>query len=137
MCHNVDTPRELALTALGNGDLVTAFSLMSESLEKNSLLDDVYLTGELALDLGLYCDAINFLTRVISQSINENEGWYIESAYIGRAYAWAKIGEFSCAREDIIKAGEDAELFWLKNHPFINKTVILSIISARESLNKP
>lgn len=123
--------RASAFEALGAGDVRAAFSHISGVLATGTYtLDDLYLAGEWALDSGLYRDAINLLTRAISASTSEGECWYIDSAYIARAYARVQIGEYDLAQNDLAQIDDNVELSWLRNHPAVSKRSLLICIKS-------
>jgi len=129
MQNELDKIRAIAFKKLAAGNVKDAFSCISEIISTNSYtLDDLYLAGEWALDSGFYAEAIKLLTRTLSESSIVNETWYIDSAYIARAYARVLINEHALALEDLAQIKDDVELTWLVNHPPVSKLSLLAQI---------
>ena len=127
--------QDCAFDALERGDIQAAFIYISEGITADTHdLGDLYLAGELALDLGLYQEAIGFMNRVIEISNSEKDFWYLEEAYVVRAYAWLKMGRHDLTQDDLTHIDDDAQVFWLKNHPVIDKKTLLSFMATAFNL---
>ncbi len=121
--------RDNAFAKLAEGDVREAFLCISQIIAtENYTLDDLYLAGQWALDSGFYVEAIELLTRTLSESELAKETWYIDSAYIARAYARILIGEFAAAQEDLTQIKDNVELSWLLNLPSVSKLSLLAQI---------
>lgn len=124
--------RDVAFEKLGEGNVKEAFSCISQIIATNTYtLDDLYLAGQWALDSGLYAEAIELLTRTLSESALVKETWYIDSAYIARAYARFLNGEYRSALEDLAQINDNVEISWLLNHPFVSKLSLLAQIEKK------
>lgn len=126
----LDDLRKKANEALGNGDVNQAYLIICEVISsKNSTLDDLYLAAEWALDSKHYDECIGLYNQALSASITQNETWYLDSIYLGRAYAYALTDEKEEASNDMLKVSSETELSWLRNHPLINKQLVTSILT--------
>lgn len=129
MAVNHESDRANAYALLSDGDVCSAFYKMSELISRGGhSVDDLYLAGEWALDAGLYQEAIDMLSRSVTESFAESDTWYIESAYLARAYARIMIGEYKMAGDDLAKIDDVIEITWLGNHPKISKETLLGML---------
>jgi len=121
--------RSAAFAALKNHDVETAFRLVSDSIAKGDFeLDDLYLAGQWALDCLRYADAIELLSRAITASRAQGESWYMDAAYLARAYARYQSGDFDLARADLNEIQRECEMNWLQNHDGFSKESLLQAI---------
>jgi len=135
MAYNYKKLRTDAFDKLKEGDVRSAYLCISEIISgSNYTLDDLYLAGQWALDSGYYAEAINLLTRTLSESKQANETWYVDSAHIAMAYAKVLLGEYLSALEDLAAIQDDVELSWLINLPPVSK---LSLLADIEKHRKP
>lgn len=102
-----------------------------------------YTMGELAVELDDYELAIKILSNLIDQSYIQENGWFLDCAYILRSYSYAKIGMVAEARSDmnqeIIQQDEHddfVDVFWLMNHGNINTRTIEEILQTDSNLNQ-
>jgi len=62
---------------------------------------DFYFTrGRILFELGRFNDAVDDFTKVVELGLADKNDYYLEAAYIHRADAYTRIGEFQKARLD-------------------------------------
>ncbi|NOT15323.1 MAG: hypothetical protein HOP21_07030 [Methylotenera sp.] len=121
--------RKNAIDELSTGNVEQAYIIMCDVISnEHCILDDVYLAAEWALDSNQYNESIDLFTRALSISKSQNETWYLSTIYLARAYAQALVGAKSDALNDLMQLDDELQITWFKNHPFINKQFINTLL---------
>lgn len=84
------------------GDPQKAY-LLSQDIVRLAHADisDFFAAGRWALKLGLFSDAIETLSKVISLSAESGDNYYLDQAYFWRAYSFYKLSRHSLALSDL------------------------------------
>lgn len=62
---------------------------------------DFYFTrGRVLFEIGRFADAVNNFTKVIEISLSDKNDYYLEAAYLHRADAYIRLGDFKLAKSD-------------------------------------
>jgi tetratricopeptide (TPR) repeat protein len=110
------------------GRINEAASLMVKRADKNIDNNSVqYFAGQHLLELRQFARAMPFLDRCIEIERASGETWYLDSAYLLRAYCAAKIGNVAQARRDVANL-DDEPMHWVEADPIVSKASINAMI---------
>ncbi|MFL9864051.1 hypothetical protein PQR67_07725 [Paraburkholderia fungorum] len=110
------------------GRISEAASLMVKGADTNIDSNSVqYFAGQHLLELRQFARAMPFLDRCIEIELASGEIWYLDSAYLLRAYCAAKIGDIAQARRDVTNL-DDEPMHWVEADPIVSKASIIAMI---------
>ena len=87
-----------------------------------------FFAGQYLLELGRHQKALQHLTRCVEICESSNEHWYLDSAYLLRAYCAAHVGNKELARRDLAHVGDHADMPWLAVDPPVSKAAINAML---------
>ncbi|RZG48733.1 toxin-antitoxin system YwqK family antitoxin [Acinetobacter wuhouensis] len=110
------------------------YCLPMETIKSANDLGNLYISCQLAIERKDYTNAINLLSLLIDKSLSEDNDWFLATAFLLRAYSFAKNGKKVEALYDLENTYIDKDsrakgVFWLKNHECINQNSINLIIN--------
>ena len=116
----------------GDDNKIISATLQAIMNYGDNKIGDYYLVGERFFEIQQYELAIKMLTKSIDMGLEQAEGWYADSAYLLRAYAFIEIGKYKEAKEDIDFVADDTRIAWLYRHPEpeINKLLVIQKLNA-------
>jgi tetratricopeptide (TPR) repeat protein len=113
----------------GSGQLGDAAQVLIKTAEQHDSVDSVhFFAGQYLLELGRYRQAILHLSRCVEICESSGETWYLDSAYLMRAYCAARSGDAELARRDLTHVGDDEEMFWIAVEPVVSKASINAML---------
>ncbi|MDQ0568339.1 tetratricopeptide (TPR) repeat protein [Variovorax paradoxus] len=111
------------------GQIDEAAQVLRRTAVHNDGIDSVhFFAGQYMLELGLHQQAIQHLTRCVEICESSHEHWYLDSAYLLRAYCAAHVGNRELARRDLAHLGDDADMSWLAVDPPVSKAAVSSML---------
>lgn len=111
-----------------------AYQLALELIEHDNALGNLYIAAQLAIEQHDYQNARNILSLLIDNSVQENNDWFLTTAYLLRSYSLAKIGDIQNSLNDLNNKILDEEtkiegVYWLNNHECVNKYNIMQVLN--------
>jgi hypothetical protein len=88
-------------------------------------LEILCFAGELALEAGLFIQAVETLGFLLHEGELEGEIWYRGGALAMRAFALLELGRVEDAMLDIKQLDDELEIFWIANVPTLEKKSLL------------
>lgn len=89
-----------AIVLRGAGRIMDAARLLARVSTVHGAADSVhFFAGQYALELREYSVAVTHLSRCIGQCRETSDFWYLDSAYLLRAYCHAKLGQRQTGKE--------------------------------------
>lgn len=132
--------RELYFDAFEKRELKEAIEFRKQIIERgNGNLDDYFTVGECLFEIGEYAQCVDMLTHCINMGLEQNDSWYQSAAYTLRAYGLIKVGKYNEAMFDISNIQNNEGVFWLRNHPEIDKKLLEKFLKSEvghSSVNK-
>lgn len=112
-----------------SGQLGDAAQLLIRTAAQHDSVDSVhFFAGQYLLELSRYREAIQHLTRCVDICKSSGENWYLDSAYLLRAYCAARSGNAEQARRDLTHVADDEEMFWVAVEPVVSKASISAML---------
>lgn len=113
----------------GAGQIADAARLLSQTAARHDEVDSVhFFAGQYFLELGQHARAVDHLSRCIDLCERSGEGWYLDSAYLLRAYAAAKSGQTELARSDLSHIEDDDPMSWVEAEPVVSRSSIETLL---------
>jgi tetratricopeptide (TPR) repeat protein len=111
------------------GKIHDASNVMDRCAEEYDTVDSVqHFAGQYLLEFGDFVGAIPYLSRCIELAEASGEVWYLDSAYLFRAYCAARIGNLELARQDLANVDDDDAMHWITAIPAVSRGNIYSMI---------
>lgn len=89
-----------------------------------------YFIGEYLVELGRYAEAARYLGRCIEIMQVSSNPWYSESAFLLRAYCFAKLGRRIEAERDLRHVADDGDMSWIDAEPAVAKSSVQRMIDS-------
>lgn len=113
----------------GAGQIAGAAQLLSRTAARYEEVDSVhFFAGQYFLELGQHARAVEHLSRCVDLCQRSGEGWYLESAYLLRAYAAARSGQAELARSDLSHIEDDDPMSWVQAEPVVSRSSIEGLL---------
>ena len=113
----------------GAGQIADAAQLLSQTAARHDDVDSVhFFAGQYFLEAGQNARAVQHLSRCIDLCERSGQGWYLESAYLLRAYSAAKSGQTEMALGDLSKIEDDEPMSWVEAAPPVSRSSIESLL---------
>jgi tetratricopeptide (TPR) repeat protein len=94
------------------GDCETALDEMSKAISLDTEEPDFYFTrGRILFGLERFKDAVIDFTKVIATGLADKNGYYLEAAYLHRADAYIRLGDFKQAKADCLYIKDKTRLW--------------------------
>lgn len=90
-----------------------------------------YFAGEALLEAGEFALADRYLSRCVEIAESSGDDYYLDSAYLLRAYCAARTGRFALALQYLAHVDDDAAMNWLDADPRVSKWSIEVMIGVR------
>jgi predicted Zn-dependent protease len=84
--------------------------------------------GEHLVELAQYERAKGYLSQCIESSLQTDDAWYLDSAYLLHAYAAAKTGDRKSAAQSLVHITDDEPMDWIATDPPVSKDSIKAML---------
>ena len=105
-----------------------AVELLTQCFVLNPPESVFFFAGQYSLENQDYSSAIVHLTLCIDSCLKTGDQWYLDSAYLLRAYGAAKVGNEGLAENDLKFIGNNHAMGWVEATPCVSEANVLAML---------